>query len=526
MKKNQDQPADAAQLRRRAEERLKRQRPARGGQRTEVETARLVHELQVHQIELEVQNEELQQGRAKVEALLAQYSDLYDFAPAGYFNLDREGAIRRVNLTGARLLGVERSRLVNRRFGLFVAEGDRRAFSDFLAKVFTNGAKESCEVTLSREEHHPLHVQIEGIVSEDGQECRIVVMDITQRKQAEEEILGLAKFPAENPNPVMRIGRNGTILYANQPSTPILTAWGREVGQNVPDACQKGLAAAFESGISKEMEIECNGRIFSCILAPILAEGYLNIYGRDITRSKQMEEKLIQQTVELREHERGLRDAQHQALVGRLAASVAHEVNNPLFAIKMQLSILNGTTDRPELVEKYNLVSDQLDRIGRATQSLLGFFRQRTAPAKSLSYSDVIRTVADLFESGFTSHGVSLIRDIPHSLPLIAGSADGLQEVLINLLENAREAMGDGQKVSLSATAQDHEIVIRVEDDGPGLGEDPERLFEPYYTTKATGTGLGLTIARQICERQGGKLVAENREEGGARFKIILPLRE
>src|SRR3989338_1153352 len=101
------------------------------------------------------------------------------------------------------------------------------------------------------------------------------------RKRAEEETRRLAKFPAENPNPILRIGRNGTILYANQSSAPILTTWGREIGQNVPDACQKGLAAAFEAGISKEMKIECDGRIFSCIVAPILAEGYLNIYGQD-----------------------------------------------------------------------------------------------------------------------------------------------------------------------------------------------------------------------------------------------------
>jgi|GEM_PF-2225579 len=119
------------------------------------------------------------------------------------------------------------------------------------------------------------------------------------RKRAEEEIRRLAKFPAENPNPVIRIGRNGTILYANQSSAPILTTWGREVGQNVPDDWQKWIAAAFESGISKEMDIERDGRIFSCILAPILAEGYLNVYGQDITERKEAEKALQVQYNEL-----------------------------------------------------------------------------------------------------------------------------------------------------------------------------------------------------------------------------------
>jgi diguanylate cyclase (GGDEF)-like protein/PAS domain S-box-containing protein len=129
---------------------------------------------------------------------------------------------------------------------------------------------------------------------DDGMLVRLagVAEDTTERKRAEEEIRGVSKFPAENPNPVMRIGRNGTILYANESSAAILTTWGRDVGQNVPDDWQKWIAVNFESGISKEVEIECNRRIFSCNLAPIVAEEYVNIYGRDITERKQAEQNL------------------------------------------------------------------------------------------------------------------------------------------------------------------------------------------------------------------------------------------
>src|SRR5271157_4080986 len=116
MKKGRDKPAGAAELRRRAEARFKEkqssQRSEVGDQSTAEETQRLVHELEVHQIQLEMQNEELLQARAEVEAILGQYTDLYDFAPVGYFTFDRDGAIRQVNLTGVRLLGVDRSGLV------------------------------------------------------------------------------------------------------------------------------------------------------------------------------------------------------------------------------------------------------------------------------------------------------------------------------------------------------------------------------------------------------------------------------
>ncbi|MCX6545717.1 MAG: ATP-binding protein [Acidobacteria bacterium] len=122
-----------------------------------------------------------------MEAGLAHYADLYDFAPTGYLTFDGEGTIRQVNLNGARLLGIERSGLLNRRFGQFVAESDRRAFSDFLQKVFVGTAKESCEVMLPRGDSQPLIVQIEATRSVDGQECRAVMLDITAHKRAEEE---------------------------------------------------------------------------------------------------------------------------------------------------------------------------------------------------------------------------------------------------------------------------------------------------------------------------------------------------
>jgi PAS domain S-box-containing protein len=152
-----------------------------------MEMARLVHELEVHQIELEMQNEELQQTRVKAEALLARYTDLYDFAPTGYFNLARDGTIRAVNLTGARLLGIERARLLNRRLGLLVAEADRPVFNAFLEKTFAGKERESCEVVLLKTEEVPLSVLIEAMVSEDRRECRAAVLDITARHEAETE---------------------------------------------------------------------------------------------------------------------------------------------------------------------------------------------------------------------------------------------------------------------------------------------------------------------------------------------------
>ena len=142
MKKDKNTSADAPELRHRAEAQLREDMEKGAPGRTENDVQRLVHELQVHQIELEMQNEELRRSRAEVEAWLERYTELYDFAPVGYLTLGPDGSIRQVNLAGASLLGVERARLSGRRFGVLVAEPDRAGFNAFLEKVFASPAKE------------------------------------------------------------------------------------------------------------------------------------------------------------------------------------------------------------------------------------------------------------------------------------------------------------------------------------------------------------------------------------------------
>jgi PAS domain S-box-containing protein len=171
--------AKPAALRDRAEARL-RKKPS---SKTAAEPQRVLHELQVHQVELEMQNAELQETRDRLEALLEQYTDLYDFAPVGYFTLTAEGVINRVNLTGSQLVGIERSKLVGRAFGPLLATGERPAFKDFLQQVFASQTKQSGEFAL-------LHrtVSIEAQRSPNGRECRAMIKDITNRKLVENAV--------------------------------------------------------------------------------------------------------------------------------------------------------------------------------------------------------------------------------------------------------------------------------------------------------------------------------------------------
>jgi PAS domain-containing protein len=128
------------------------------------EALRLLHELQVHQIELELQNAELIQARDEMESALEKYTDLYDFAPVAYFTLDHVGIIRAANLTAATLFRIERSPLLGARLSLFVVNEHRQLFAEFLEKVFVSLRKESCEVMLTAKGESPLYVQIEAII--------------------------------------------------------------------------------------------------------------------------------------------------------------------------------------------------------------------------------------------------------------------------------------------------------------------------------------------------------------------------
>ena len=188
MKKDKGYATEAAKLRSRAEVLLRAKTAKARLPRTEADSRRLLYELEVNRIELEMQNTELRQARDEAETALERYTDLYDFAPVGYFTLDRNGVIRSVNLTGATLLGIERTRLTGRRFTLLVADEARSAFTLFLEKVFAGRGKETCEVTLPGKKEQPLFVRIEGMAGKSGEECRVAAIDISERKQAEEEL--------------------------------------------------------------------------------------------------------------------------------------------------------------------------------------------------------------------------------------------------------------------------------------------------------------------------------------------------
>jgi len=173
---------DARELRIKAEEILK-EKQEKNRPVIEADVKKLLHELQVHQIELEMQNEELLLAYEKAETALKKYTMLYDFAPMGYFTLEKDGTITELNFSGAEMLGDKRFLLVNSNFKLFVSEDSRPVFNNFFKKVFASHKKESCELMLGYDKKMLCFVYMEGIVTDDDARCLLSVVDISAFKK-------------------------------------------------------------------------------------------------------------------------------------------------------------------------------------------------------------------------------------------------------------------------------------------------------------------------------------------------------
>jgi PAS domain S-box-containing protein len=173
---------DPEKLRKKAELKLKEKQNKSTVPEGELEIKKLLHELQVHQIELEMQNEELRQAYETTEIALKKYTMLYEFAPVGYFSIDQDGSISELNFTGAEMLGEKRFSLTGANFRLFISDDSKSEFDHFLSRVFTMEGKDECVVKLGYDNKESHRVYMEGVVLEEDRQCLLSVVDISAFK--------------------------------------------------------------------------------------------------------------------------------------------------------------------------------------------------------------------------------------------------------------------------------------------------------------------------------------------------------
>lgn len=250
--------------------------------------------------------------------------------------------------------------------------------------------------------------------------------------------------------------------------------------------------------------------------------------------------KLRQQADTLLETEEMLRRADRLTVVGQLTADFAHEIRNPLSSIKGAAEILqDGFPDGDPKREFIEIIARETEQMDGVVRDYLNLARSGgdAESSEKADLSALAQETAAILKAQFRQHDIAIRLNIPKSIDA-KGSPTRIRQILLNLFLNAMQAVGDGGLITISIVRGKRRIsladgresdgeaaILTVDDTGPGLGEETlEKLFTPFYTTKAEGTGLGLAVSKRIANALGGRLEASNREVGGARFVLTLPL--
>ncbi len=229
--------------------------------------------------------------------------------------------------------------------------------------------------------------------------------------------------------------------------------------------------------------------------------------------------RLLEENLRL---ERELAERERLAALGRMAATVAHEIKNPLSAIKSIAQVMREDEGlRNEYERDLGLIVGETDRLSQSVTQLLSFARRESPAGQPLSVDELVRSVVDLFRASAKEQGIVLDAQVKVEAELAGKSVSALRDALSNLLLNALQATPPGGRVEMTAAAADGELVISVQDSGSGVPIDlRERIWEPFFTTRQRGTGLGLAIVRKRLQEVGGTAVLVSGNGSGALFQL------
>jgi two-component system NtrC family sensor kinase len=232
--------------------------------------------------------------------------------------------------------------------------------------------------------------------------------------------------------------------------------------------------------------------------------------------------------LERRRVEQQLFESEKLAAVGRLAASIAHEVNNPLEAIKNSLYLLTTSKDMEKNGKFLEVARKETERVSHIIRQMLGFAR-RSGEVEWVEVNQLIEETLILVEKKMKQARVDVVRQFDERLPKVRARADQLRQVFLNLLLNAQQSMEKGGRMTVLTSVYEQAlqptISVQISDTGRGIAEaDLARIFEPFFSTRAKGTGLGLWVTQDIVRHHGGRIEATSEEGVGTTFNVILPV--
>jgi len=405
------------------------------------------------------------------------------------------------------------------------------------------------EITLKTKKGRRFPAHVRCVPLRDEREVPIamvgVARDLTKEKEKELTDQKIARIKEFNENIISSlkdgiqiIDLDGTIKFANTrlekmleygPETLVGLSYSSVVVEEGHDHFRdllNSVAGDPENAFFQTNFMTRSGKKIPVLVSssPFIEDG--NTVGivtvvTDVSEIQRLKEELFQ--------------SEKMSLIGTLASEVAHEINNPLGGLIMAVRMLTddireGRIDPQAILQELQEIDNDARRCKTIVQKLLKFARREPEGRTMLDVSGVIDDALLLVQRQAELEGISFSKIYEENLPDIEGNSNDLQQVLINLVENARDAMPEGGIITVSSerltTAKGKCVVISIADTGLGVSpEVADRIFEPFFTTKAKGkgTGLGLSVSKRIVEEHGGQITVRNSPGGGAVFSILLP---
>ena len=537
----------------------------------------ILHNLRVHQIELEMQNEELRRTQAELEETKAAYVDLYDFAPVGYCTISESGLVERANLTLGEQLGVTRSSLTGQPFSRFIASADQDVYYLHRKLWMDDGSAQRFELRLKRQDSEPFWARLEMSKARETAgrpEWQVVISDITADKQRDAAVASsratVETIFRHTPVMLCLVDNDRNIVRANPAFAQYSRASEAElVGTPVGEAlhCVHSLTdpndcdseAAYTSGRVEAstgkarrtsftpQEIECEVRApgnsatrkvtfwKSESVISSEGEGQTLICLYDVTERKEAEaeEKRLRSQ---------LMQAQKMESIGRLAGGIAHDFNNMLTVINgySEIAIRQMGPANPQY-RNVNEILNAGKRSALLVKQLLAFSRRQVLHPERFSVNDAVRGMEGMLRRLIHEH-IAIEMNLAEGLPQVLADRNQIEQVVMNLAVNAQDAMPGGGTLTIATRVCDLEgspvicdepvvpgpyVELTVRDTGTGIdAETLGHIFEPFFTTKGLGrgTGLGLSTVQGIAIQSGGHVAVETEMGKGSSFRLYLPV--
>jgi len=473
-----------------------------------------------------------------------RYRELFDNIQEGIFFSTPQGRFVEVNDALVRILGYSsREEVIQLDIPTEVYFSPRRR--EELAELFERqGGLRNQEEILRRKDGSPVHVFINcfGVRDPAGNvlQYRGLMLDITGLRQSQTELQKERDFSGKilshTQSLILVTDTDGVISYANRRWSGLAFQQSQILGHPFTELCAPPRRAALRealAAVARGQQVDNfdlplvrgdgAGGQFSVNLSPIHGEdgrvSSIVVVMTDVTDSALLRAKLVH--------------AEKMAAVGQLVSGVAHEVNNPLTAILGFTDLLMENTELPESARRdLRVILQEAQRTKQIVQNLLSFARQMPPQRQLVQLNSILQRTVHLRSYDFISHGIEVAERLDPSLPDVMGDSHQLQQVFLNILNNAYDAVREGEhpphpaRIEIKSARDGGFVEISFCDNGVGIA-DPERIFDPFFTTKDVGhgTGLGLSICYGIVREHGGEIVCHNNpDSAGATFIVRLPV--